>query len=80
MPENLFPQSDVEALAAELRVEDPSLSIEQSMDAATAMLPDLISTIQTYNTNRVIEQGQLAIYASAWDSDVRAGVRISVTC
>lgn len=80
MPENLFPASDIEALAAELRAEDPSLSIEQSMDAATTMLPDLLTTVQSYNTDRIIQLGQLAIYAAAWDSDIRAGVKISVTC
>lgn len=74
----MFSQEEIAALADELRTEDPTLSLDQALDAATAMQAELLTTIHAYNTDRIIQLGQLVVYAQAWDSDVRSGVRIAV--
>lgn len=77
--DELFSGPEVFALADALREDDPTLSLEQALDAATALLPSLVDTIREYNIHRAIARAQLHITAQAWDTDAATGVRLMVT-
>jgi hypothetical protein len=60
------------ALAAELRQENPALSLEQALDAAAAQLADVLDLSADWEQRRLAMRAQLAQLCADWDSRARA--------
>jgi hypothetical protein len=63
----MFAPAELTALAAELRTENPTLSEDQALDAAAALLPGLDDWAAEYEIDRVDDWLALAIFARQWD-------------
>lgn len=58
---------ELEALAAELRADDPRLSLEQSLDAAAVMLAELGADLADWDARRDSMIATLENYSIDWD-------------